>query len=102
MVRAGREKLSGTVEVDEVFLGGVKPGNRGRGAAGKVLILVAVEDKGTAGFGRIRISVIPDATSVTRNFSHPSIPTLYAHQHTQGVIIDICQGSCPLQSSPHA
>jgi transposase-like protein len=65
MVRAGRERLSGTVEVDEVFLGGVKPGKRGRGAAGKVLILVAVEDKGKAGFGRIRISVIPDAKSET-------------------------------------
>lgn len=65
MVRAGRERLSGTVEVDEVFLGGVKPGKRGRGAAGKVLILIAVEDKGKAGFGRIRISVIPDASAPT-------------------------------------
>lgn len=65
MVRAGRERLSGTVEVDEVFLGGVKPGKRGRGAAGKVLILVAVEDKGKAGFGRIRISVISNAKSET-------------------------------------
>ena len=65
MVRTGREKLSGTVEVDEVFLGGVKPGKRGRGAAGKVLILVAVEDKGKAGFGRIRISIISDAKSET-------------------------------------
>ncbi len=63
MVRAGRERLSGTVEVDEVFLGGVKPGKRGRGAAGKVLVLVAVEDKGKAGFGRVRISIIPDAKS---------------------------------------
>ena len=65
MVRAGRERLSGIVEVDEVFLGGVKPGKRGRGAAGKVLILVAVEDKGKAGFGRIRISIISDAQSGT-------------------------------------
>ena len=65
MVRTGRERLSGTVEVDEVFLGGVKPGKRGRGAAGKVLVLVAVEDKGKAGFGRIRITVISDAKSAT-------------------------------------
>ena len=65
MVRTGREKLSGLVEVDEVFLGGVKPGKRGRGALGKVLILVAVEDKGIKGFGRIRIEVIPDASAVT-------------------------------------
>lgn len=65
MARSGRERLSGTVEVDEVFLGGVKPGKRGRGAAGKVLVFIAVEDKGAAGFGRIRMRVIPDATSAT-------------------------------------
>jgi len=65
MVRIGRELLSGLVEVDEVFLGGVKPGKRGRGALGKVLVLIAVEDKGTKGFGRIRIEIIPDASAVT-------------------------------------
>ena len=65
MVRPGRERLNGLVEVDEVFLGGVKPGIRGRGALGKVLVLVAVEDKGKKGFGRIRIEIIPDASSAT-------------------------------------
>ena len=65
MVRIGRERLTGTVEVDEVFLGGVKPGKRGRGALGKVRILVAVEDKGKAGLGRIRISIISDASFVS-------------------------------------
>lgn len=65
LIRKGQEKLSGTVEVDEVFLGGVKPGKRGRGALGKVLILVAVEDKGTSGFGRIRITIIDGASSAT-------------------------------------
>jgi transposase-like protein len=64
MVRTGRELLSGVVEVDEVFLGGVKPGKRGRGALGKILILVAVEDKGKKiGFGRIRIEIIVDASA---------------------------------------
>lgn len=65
MVRPGRERLSGLVEVDEVFLGGVKPGKRGRGALGKVLILIAVEDKGKAGIGRVRIEIIPDANAVS-------------------------------------
>ena len=65
LIRDGREKLSGLVEVDEVFLGGVKPGKRGRDAIGKVLILVAVEDKGQAGIGRIRIEIIPDASAAT-------------------------------------
>jgi transposase-like protein len=63
MVRSGRERLKGTVEVDEVFLGGVKPGKRGRGAFGKTLVLVTVEDKGKEGIGRIRISVISDASA---------------------------------------
>ena len=65
MVRIGRERLSGLVEVDEVFLGGVKPGKRGRGALGKVLVLVAVEDKGKKGIGRIRIEIISDASAVS-------------------------------------
>ena len=42
MVVPAREKLSGAVEMDETFIGGVKPGKRGRGAAGKVLVSCAV------------------------------------------------------------
>jgi len=45
MVLSGRNKLKGTIEVDEVFVGG-KSGKRGRGAEGKSLIAVAVELKG--------------------------------------------------------
>jgi transposase-like protein len=65
MVRPGREKLSGDVEVDETAIGGVKPGKRGRGAAGKTLVAVAVERKSPRGFGRCRLQVIPDATAAT-------------------------------------
>lgn len=65
MVRVDRDKLNGLVEVDEVFIGGVRPGKRGRGALGKVLILVAVEDRDKKGFGRIRIEIIPDASAAT-------------------------------------
>lgn len=65
MVRPGRERLHGLVEVDETLVGGPQPGKRGRGASGKVLVLVAVEDReGTnqKGIGRIRLSIIPDAS----------------------------------------
>ncbi len=62
MVRPGRDKLSGIVEVDETFIGGKKPGKRGRGAAGKVLVGIAVEDKETEGIGRIRCGILKDAS----------------------------------------
>jgi transposase-like protein len=65
MVRPGRDRLAGVVEVDETLIGGPKPGKRGRGAAGKTLVLVAVEDKGKAGIGRIRLRVIPNASEAT-------------------------------------
>ena len=68
MVRPGRDRLRGLVEVDETLVGGPKPGKRGRGASGKVLVLVAVEDReGTKqkGIGRIRLKVITDASGPT-------------------------------------
>jgi transposase-like protein len=63
MVRPGREKLSGVVEVDETYVGGQKSGKRGRGAEGKALVMIAVEDKNELGFGRIRLGRVEDASS---------------------------------------
>lgn len=65
MIRPGRDLLSGTVEVDETLVGGERHGKRGRGAEGKELVLVAVEDQGKKGMGRIRLKHIPNATGVT-------------------------------------
>jgi transposase-like protein len=62
MVRPGRDRLSGTIEVDETYIGGKKPGKRGRGAAGKTLVVVAVEDKGDR-FGRIRLRRVANASA---------------------------------------
>jgi transposase-like protein/ribosomal protein L37AE/L43A len=62
MVRPGRDKLSGVIEVDETYIGGRKPGKRGRGAEGKSLVAVAVEDKGKH-FGRIRLCRIANASA---------------------------------------
>lgn len=62
MVRPGRDRLSGIVEVDEAYIGGKRSGKRGRGAEGKSLVLIAVEDKGNQR-GRIRLKRIPNASS---------------------------------------
>lgn len=61
MVRPGRERLSGTVEVDETYVGGPREGKRGRGAAGKSLVLIGAEIDGTR-TGRIRLVRVPDAS----------------------------------------
>ena len=60
MVRPGRDRLTGVVEVDEIFIGGERPGKRGRGAAGKALVVVAVQE-GEKGIGRIRMRRVADA-----------------------------------------
>jgi len=62
MVRPGRDRLSGIVEADEIYIGGVKKGKRGRGADGKALVLIAAEDDGKR-IGRIRLHRVTDASS---------------------------------------
>ncbi len=63
MVRPHRERLNGVIEVDETYVGGKKPGKRGRGAAGKALVGIAVEDKGDEGIGRIRLRHLRNASA---------------------------------------
>ena len=65
MVRPGRDRLAGEVEVDETLIGGIKAGKRGRGAHGKALVAVAVESLNPKGFGRCRLRTIPDAEAAT-------------------------------------
>ena len=60
MVRPGRDRLTGVVEVDEIFIGGEKPGKRGRGAAGKALVVVAAQEDGKR-IGRLRLRRVADA-----------------------------------------
>jgi transposase-like protein len=67
MVRPDRDRLSGIIEVDETIIGGEKPGKRGRGAIGKVLVGIAVEDKRDEGIGRIRLGILPDASANSLN-----------------------------------
>lgn len=66
MVRPDRDHLSGIVEVDETYIGGPRPGKRGRGAEGKALVFVAVEKAGGR-IGRIRLKRVPNASSESLN-----------------------------------
>lgn len=59
MVRPGRDRLTGVVEVDETYWGGEEVGVRGRGARNKALIVIAAQEDGKR-IGRIRMRRIPD------------------------------------------
>jgi transposase-like protein len=61
MVRPGRDRLTGYVEVDESLVGGIGRVH-GRSTAKKALIAVAAEEVGR-GIGRIRMRRIPDGSS---------------------------------------
>jgi len=64
MVRPGRDRLSGTIEVDETYIGGLEEGVRGRKTATKVLVVIAAEEDGRR-IGRIRMRYIPDASAAS-------------------------------------
>ena len=62
MVRPGRELLTGRVEVDESYIGGLEEGLPGRLNVKKALIVVAAQEDGP-GIGRIRLRQIIDASA---------------------------------------
>lgn len=60
LMKQGEDTLDGTVEVDETYIGGKRPGKRGRGAAGKTPIVGAVQRQGA-----IRAEAIKDVRART-------------------------------------
>jgi len=64
MVRPGRDRLSGRIEVDETYVGGKEAGVHGRETQTKVLVVVAVQEDGR-GIGRIRMARVPDASAAS-------------------------------------
>jgi len=64
MVRPGRDRLQGRVEVDETYLGGLEEGKRGRQTEKKALVVVAAQEEGR-GIGRIRMRRIVDASAAS-------------------------------------
>ncbi len=66
LVRPGRERLTGTVEVDEASIGGEELGLRGGRAKGKkTLVGVAVELHQPRGYGRCRMAILADASAAS-------------------------------------
>jgi hypothetical protein len=66
LVRPGRDRLAGTVEVDETYIGGEEPGLRGGRAGGKkVLTGIAVEVTEPKGIGRCRMALLADGPAAS-------------------------------------
>ena len=66
LVRPGRDRLSGMVEVDETFMGGEEAGLRGGRAKGKKLLAgVAVEVRQPRGYGRCRMEIVRDGSAAS-------------------------------------
>jgi len=77
MVNPNRTKLSGTVEVDECYIGGEEhDGKRGRGTENKSIVVVGVELLGDKNqMGRARMKVVPDVSgdSLVKGFIEENV-----------------------------
>jgi len=62
MVRPGRDRLTGEIEVDETYIGGSEEGKRGREIEKKSIVVVAAEKNGR-GIGRIRLRHVKDVSA---------------------------------------
>lgn len=62
MVRPGRDRLSGRVEVDETYIGGLEEGVHGRETYKKALVAIAAQEDG-GGIARIRMRRVADASA---------------------------------------
>lgn len=62
MVRPGRDRLAGELEVDETFVGGTDASQPGRSADGKAIVAVAVEALPRGRCGRVRLGRIANTS----------------------------------------
>lgn len=85
MVRPGRDRLTGRVEIDEAYIGGLEEGVRGRETEKKALIAVAAEEDGE-GIGRIRMRRIADATADSLQSFVEEVVAPGSLLHTDGLL----------------
>ena len=64
MIRPGRDRLKGVVEIDESYIGGEEEGTYGRKTEKKALVAVAVEVEERK-VGRVRFRCVPDASAAS-------------------------------------
>lgn len=62
MIRSGRDRLNGVVEIDETYIGGEEEGTKGRQIVKKALVVIAVNVEERK-LGRVRFRCIPDASA---------------------------------------
>ena len=79
MVRPGRDRLAGELEVDETFVGPQTPGTYGRGGK-KQIVAVAVEMRPQGACGRVRLARIGDC-------SEPSLTEFVSAAAEPGCVI---------------
>ncbi len=84
MVRPGRDRLRGRVEIDETFVGGPER-DVGRRTEHKSIVLVAAEENGS-GIGRIRLAHIPDTRKKTLHQFIQNGVARGATLHTDGLV----------------
>lgn len=65
MVRPGRDRLGGDVEVDESYVGGEEPGVHGRQTQTKWIVAIAVEMHRLRVFGRARLRHVDDVSAAS-------------------------------------
>ena len=65
MVRPGRDRLDGIVEIDEAYVGGFEEGARGRQTETKAIVAIAVEIVDEKRLGRVRMRPVPDASAAS-------------------------------------
>ncbi len=93
LVRPGRDRLAGLVEVDESYIGGEEPGQHGGRARGKkVLTGIAVEVREPKAMGRCRMRPLADASAASLH----AFVTDHVEPGT-GVITDGWQGYSGLE-----